>query len=143
MVVKKGLMSISSYLILKTLAESIDKKGIRLRITTYEARRNYYSYAKMKRLAIYGHVPKSAVRKRIVYDRLQTLRYSTTRNSIAAGIALVSGMLFILSGYKANIEIYNLIQNQIVINTVREFWVYAIMPVGFLALLAQLGCLRC
>jgi hypothetical protein len=140
MVVKKGLMSISSYLILKTLAESIDKKGIRLRITTYEARRNY-SYAKMKRLAIYGHVPKSAVRKRIVYDRLQTLRYSTTRNSIAAGIALVSGMLFILSGYKANIEIYNLIRNQIVINTVREFWVYPIMPVGFLALLAQLGCL--
>jgi hypothetical protein len=48
-------------------------------------------------------------------------------------------MLFILSGYKANIEIYNLIRDQLVINTVREFWVYAVMPVGFLALLAQLG----
>ena len=138
MVVKKGLVSISGYLIPKTLAESVDKKGIRLRITANEARRNY-SYAKMKGLATYGHVPKSAVRERIVYDRLQTLRYSTTRNRLAAGIAFVSGMLFILSGYKANIEIYNLIRDQLVVNTVREFWIYAIIPVGLLALLAQLG----
>ena len=138
MVVKKGLVGLSSYLIPKSLAVSVDKKGIRLCITAYEARHKY-SRAKMKRLALYGEVPKSAVQERIVYDRLQTLRYSTTRNRIAAGIAFVSGILFLISGYRANIEIYNLIRDQLVINTAREFWAYAVIPVGFLALLAQLG----
>lgn len=138
MVVKKGLVGLSSYLIPKSLALSVDRKGIRLRITAYEARHKY-SRAKMKRLALYGQVPKSAVQERIFYDRLQTLRYSTTRNRVAAGIAFVSGILFLISGYRANIEIYNLIREQLVINTAREFWMYAVVPVGFLALLAQFG----
>jgi hypothetical protein len=138
MVVKKGLVGLSSYLIPKSLAESVDKKGIRLRITAYEARKKY-SHSKMKRLAIYGQVPRSAVQQRIVYDRLQTLRYSTTRNRLAACIAFVSGILFLLSGYRANIEIYNLVREQLVVNIVRDFWTYAVVPVGFLALLSQLG----
>ena len=138
MVVKKGLVGLSSYLIPKALAESVDKKGIRLRITAYEARKKY-SHSKMKRLALYGQVPRSAVQQRIVYDRLQTLRYGTTRNRLAACIAFVSGILFLLSGYRANIEIYNLVREQLVVNTARDFWTYAVVPVGFLALLAQLG----
>jgi hypothetical protein len=79
------------------------------------------------------------VQQRIVYDRLQTLRYGTTRNRLAACIAFVSGILFLLSGYRANIEIYNLVREQLVVNTARDFWTYAVVPVGFLALLAQLG----
>lgn len=138
MVVKKGLVGLSSYLIPKPLAESVDKKGIRLRITAYEARKKY-SHSKMKRLALYGQVPRSAVQQRIVYDRLQALRYGTTRNRLAACIAFVSGILFLLSGYRANIEIYNLVREQLVVNTARDFWTYAVVPVGFLALLAQLG----
>jgi hypothetical protein len=138
MVVKKGLVGLSSYLIPKALAESVDKKGIRLRITAYEARKKY-SHSKMKRLALYGQVPRSAVQQRIVYDRLQTLRYGTTRNRLAACIAFVSGILFLVSGYRANIEIYNLVREQLVVNTTRDFWTYAVVPVGFLALLAQLG----
>ncbi len=137
-IVKKGLVSLSNYLIPKSLAESVDKKGIRLRITAYEARHKY-SYSKMRHLALYGQVPKSAVRERMIYDRLQTVRHGTTRNRLAAGIAFVSGVLFLLSGYKANIEIYNLIRDQLVVHTVRDFWVYAVIPVGFLALLSQLG----
>jgi hypothetical protein len=138
MIVKKGLVGISSYLIPKSLAQSVDKKGIRLRITAYEARKKY-SHSKMKRLALYGEVPRSAVEQRIVVDRLQTIRYSTTRNRLAAAIAFVSGILFLASGYRANIEIYNLIREQLVVNTFRDFWTYAVVPVGFLALLAQLG----
>jgi uncharacterized membrane protein len=79
------------------------------------------------------------VQQRIVYDRLQTLRYSTTRNRLAAGIAFVSGILFLLSGYRANIEIYNMVREQLVVNTFRDFWIHAVIPIGFLALLAQLG----
>jgi hypothetical protein len=67
------------------------------------------------------------------------LHYSKTRNRLAACIAFVSGIMFLLSGYRANIEIYNLIREQLVINTARDFWTYAIIPVGFLALLSQLG----
>jgi hypothetical protein len=52
MMAKEGLVSISSYLIPKALAKSVDKKGIRLRITAYEALRDYL-YAKMKRLATF------------------------------------------------------------------------------------------
>lgn len=137
-VVKKGLVGLSSYLIPKALAESVDKKGIRLKITAYETRKKY-SHSKMKRLALYGQVPRSAVKQRIVYDRLQTLRYGTTRNRLAACIAFVSGILFLVSGYRANIEIYNLVREQLVVNTARDFWTYAVVPVGFLALLAQLG----
>ena len=138
LVVKRGFVNLSNYLIPKSLAESVDKKGIRLRITAYEIRRKY-SYSKMRRLALYGEVPKSAVQERIVFDRIQTLRYSTTRNRIAATIAFISGILFLMSGYKANIAIYNVIREQLVLHTVREFWIYAVIPIGFLALLSQLG----
>jgi hypothetical protein len=137
-VVKRGLISLSNYVIPKSAAESVDKKGVRLRITAYEVRRRH-SYAKMKHLAVMGHIPKAAVQDRIFYDRVQTLRYSTTRNRLAAGIAFVSGILFLLSGYRANIEIYNLVRDQLVVNTAREFWTYAVIPIGFLALLSQLG----
>ena len=43
----------------------------------------------MKRLAIYSHVAKSTVWELIIYDRLQTLRHSTTRNRLAAEIVFV------------------------------------------------------
>ena len=138
MVVKRGLLNLSNYLIPKSVAESVDKKGIRLRITAHEARRKY-SYSKMRHLAIVGSIPKSEVRDRIVYDRLQTLRHSTTRNRLAASIAFVSGILFLLSGYRANMEIYSMIREQLVVNTPREFWTAAVIPIGFLALLSQLG----
>jgi hypothetical protein len=71
---------------------------------------------------------------------LETIRYGTTRNRAAAAIAFVSGILFIFSGYKANIAIYNLIQDQIIaIDGLRDFWQYLIAPIGVLAILAQLG----
>ena len=56
------------------------------------------------------------------------LRYGTTRNRLAACIAFISGMLFLLSGYRANIEIYNLIRDQLVVHTARDFWIYAVIP---------------
>src|SRR5439155_23487679 len=65
--------------------------------------------------------------------------YGKTRNRLAACIAFVSGIMFLLSGYRANIEIYNLIREQLVVNTAKDFWTYAVVPVGVLALLSQLG----
>jgi hypothetical protein len=141
LLVKKGFVVLNKYYIPKTLAESVDKKGrIRLRITAFEIRANY-TYSKMKDLlTAIGYLPERRVKPSSSYDRLQTLRYSATRNRLAACIALVSAILFLASGYKANIEIYNLAAREVfAIQTLREFWNFVIVPIGFLAILSQLG----
>jgi hypothetical protein len=127
LLVKKGFIVLNKYYIPKTLAESVDRKGrIRLRITALEVRANY-TYSKMKEvLTAIGYLPERKVKPSSSYERLETIRYGTTRNRAAAAIAFVSGILFIFSGYKANIAIYNLIQD-------------LIAPIGVLAILAQLG----
>jgi hypothetical protein len=141
MLVKKGLVTLNKYFIPKSLAESLDrKKRIRLKVDAYEVNTKY-SYAKMKDLlTALDNVPEQDVNPRPLYDRLQAFRYGATRNRAAAAIAFVSGILFITSGYKANLEIYNLITNQIIaIDGLREFWQYLVAPIGVLALLSQLG----
>jgi hypothetical protein len=139
--VKNGLVNLNKYFIPKSLAESLDKKRrIRLKVDANEVRTKY-SYAKMKDLLMaLENVPRQDVKPNPLYDRLQTFRYGVTRNRIAAAIAFVSGILFISSGYKANIAIYYLIESQIIaIDGLRDFWQYLITPIGVLALLAQLG----
>ena len=139
--VKKGLVTLNKYFIPKSLAESLDKKRrIRLKVDANEVRTKY-SYAKMKDLlSALDNVPQQDVKPRPLYDRLQTFRYGVTRNRAAAAIAFVSGILFISSGYKANIAIYYLIESQIIaIDGLRDFWQYLITPIGVLALLAQFG----
>lgn len=141
LLVKKGLIVLNKYYIPKTLAESVDRKGrIRLRITAFEAHANY-TYSKMRDLlAAIEYLPERNVKPGPSYERLQTLRYNATRNRIAACIAFVSAILFLASGYKANIEIYNLLAQEVsAIQTLREFWNFVIVPIGFLAILSQLG----
>ncbi len=141
LLIKKGFIVLNKYYIPKSLAESIDRKGrIRLRISAYEARGNY-SYSKMKDLlTAIGYLPDDGLRQGSLYDRLQVLRYGATRNRLAASIAFISAVLFLISGYKANIEIYNLVADEVLaIQSLRQFWNFVIVPIGFLALLSQLG----
>ena len=140
MFISRGFINLTKYFVPITLAGAVRKKGIRLKITAYEAP-SKYSYSKMKNtLTSLELMPKSTVQHRILYDRFLTLRYSATRNRLAAAAAFVSGILFLLSGYKANLEIYDLIRMQILtIESVREFWGLLLAPIGLLAILAQLG----
>jgi hypothetical protein len=142
MLVKKGLVTLNKYFIPKSLAESLDKKRrIRLKVDANEVRTKY-SYAKMKDLlTALENIPEQDVKPRPLYDRVQSFRYGVTRNRAAAAIAFVSGILFLSSGYKANLEIYYLVTNQIIaIDGLRDLWQYLITPVGVvLSLLAQLG----
>jgi hypothetical protein len=141
LLVNKGLIALNRYYIPKTLAESVDRRGgIRLRITAFEVRANY-TYSKMKDLlTAIGYLPERKVKQSPAYDRLQTLRYSTTRNRLAASIAFVSAILFLASGYKANLEIYNLIAVEVLsLENLRQFWNLVIIPIGLLAILSQLG----
>src|SRR5689334_13964927 len=139
MVVGEGLITVKKYFIPKSLAESVSRKGIRLTITAYEAR-SKYSYAKMKSLVtIFKFMPKYTVEYRAFYDRFHTLRYNITRNRLAAGIAFVSGVLLLLSGYKATLEIYHLITQQIILHTSQQFWIFLLVPIRILAVISQLG----
>jgi hypothetical protein len=136
MFVSSGFISLTKYFIPIALAESISKKGITLSITSYEAR-SKYSYSKMKNTLTSLGI--TVVKTRPIYDRFLTVRYKATRNRLAAASAFVSGTLFLISGYHANLEIYHIIGDQIAMHTPKELWTFILAPVGILAFMAQLG----
>ena len=140
MFISSGFINLTKYFVPITLAESVSKKGIRLKINAYEAK-SKYSYSQMKNtLTSLELMSKSSVQHRPLYDRFLTLKHGATRNRLAAAAAFLSGILFLLSGYQANLEIYDLIRMQIItIESIREFWGIILAPVGLLALIAQLG----
>ena len=138
-VVGGGFINLKRYFIPKSLAESVSRKGIRLTITAHEAH-SKYSYAKMKNVVtIFKFMPKYTVEHRVFYDRFYTLRYNVTRNRLAAGIAFISGILLLISGYKATLEIYHLITQEIILHTTQEFWIFLLVPLRILAVISQLG----
>jgi hypothetical protein len=135
MFISSGFISLTKYYVPIDLAQSISKKGITLSISSYEAR-SKYSYSEMKNtLTSLGIMPKH----RPLYDRFLSLRYKATRNRLAAASAFVSGSLFFISGYHANLEIYHIIGDQIAMHTPKELWTFILAPVGILAFMAQLG----
>ena len=142
MFVSRGFINLTKYFIPLALAESVSKKGIRLRITAYETR-SKYSYAKMKStLTNLGLMPKSVVEHRPLYDRFLTLHHSATRNRLAAGAAFVSGILFIISGYQANFELYYLAREQIPILIQTEevgLWMFLLDRIGIISIISQFG----
>ncbi|MGB8034646.1 MAG: hypothetical protein WCF03_12590, partial [Nitrososphaeraceae archaeon] len=72
-------------------------------------------------------------------DRFHTLRYNITRNRLAAGIAFLSGILLLISGYKATLLIYQIITQEILLHTTQEFWMVLLFPLRILAIISQLG----
>ena len=91
-------------------------------------------------LTAIGYLPERKAKPSSVYTRLQTIRYSTRRNRLAASIAFVWAILFLACGYKADIEIYNLIGAEVLsIESLRLLWNLVTIPIGLLAILSQLG----
>lgn len=71
MIVGTGLINITKYFIPTAFAESVSKKGIRLKITAYEVYLKY-SYSKMKNTLINLELmPQSTANYRSIYDRFQ------------------------------------------------------------------------
>jgi hypothetical protein len=140
MVIKSGFILLRKYFIPTSLAESVTGKDrIRLNISNYDAQTKYSTYKIKQFISAFEYLPESEIKQRPLYDRLESLRYSATRNRIAAIIAFTSGLLFLLSGYKANIEIYKIIAQDIAVYTPRELLNLVILPIGVLALISQLG----
>jgi hypothetical protein len=83
-------------------------------------------------------VPEGHVKLQPLCDRFQDFSYELTRNRAVAAIAFVSDILFISSGYKTKVEIYNCVTNQMIaMNGLTDFWQYLIVSLGVFALLAQ------
>jgi hypothetical protein len=139
MVVRKEFVSLTKYFIPKSLAESVGKKGIRVRVTAVEAKTRYSSFNMKNFVNNFESLHQEEIENRTIIDILQVIRYGTTRNRLAAGIAFISGILFLISGYKANLAVYNLIGEQVRLHTAQELWAYIVAPIGFLAFLSQLG----
>ncbi len=139
LVVRKGFIILTKYFIPTSLAESVGKKGIRVRVTAIEAKTKYSSINMKNFVNNFESLHQEEIENRSIVDRLQVIRYGATRNRLAAGIAFISGILFLISGYKANLAVYDLIGEQIRLHTAQDLWVYAISPIGFLAFLSQLG----
>jgi hypothetical protein len=139
MVVRRGFISLTKYFIPISLAESVGKKGIRVRVTAVEAKTKYSSINIKNLVNNFESLHQEEIENRSIVDRLQVIRYGTTRNRLAAGIAFISGILFLISGYKANLAVYDLIGEQVRLHTAQEVWAYAVAPIGFLAFLSQLG----
>jgi hypothetical protein len=139
MVVRKGFIILTKYFIPTSLAESVGKKGIRVRVTALEAKTRYSSINMKNFVNNFESLHQEEIGNRSIVDRLQVIRYGATRNRLAAGIAFISGILFLISGYKANLAVYDLIGEQIRLHTAQDVWMYAILPIGFLAFLSQLG----
>jgi hypothetical protein len=139
MIVKKGFVSLTKYFIPISLAESEKNKGITIKISALEAMLKYSSDNIARFDKKFDTLNNGDTRHRVLIDRLQTIRFSTTRNRLAAGLAFVAGILFLVSGYKANLDFYGLVEEQIRLHTANNLWTYALLPVGMLAILSQLG----
>jgi hypothetical protein len=61
------------------------------------------------------------------------------RNKLAGTLAIVSGVLFLVSGYHPSTAVYDLIVAGLKEYTAKDVWQVAIVPIGILAFIAQLG----
>lgn len=61
------------------------------------------------------------------------------RNKLDGILAIAAGLLFLASGYHPSTVIYDLVVAGLKEYTAKDVWQVAIVPVGLLALVAQLG----
>jgi sporulation protein YlmC with PRC-barrel domain len=134
------------YVVSRSTIVSIGKNDVKLKITAYEVR-NRYSYTKMKNILIPLRILKktstasAAIRsKRIFHDIYESVRYSRwQRNQLAAIIAFVSGIIFLISGYKVDVTFYYLIQKEILTNLPNYLWPLVIVSIEILVIITHLG----
>ena len=134
------------YVVSKSTIVSIGIKDVKLKMTAYDVR-NRYSYTKMKTLLIPLRIVKktstssAAIRfKRIFHDIYESIRYSRwQRNQLAAIIAFVSGVVFLISGYKVDVTFYYSIQKEILTNLPNYLWPLVTVSTEILVIITQLG----
>ena len=134
------------YLVSKSSIESISKKGIKLKITAYEVRHTH-SYPKIKNiltpLKTITNASNTTIAtkvKRLFLELHESIQYSRwQRNQLAAVVAFVSGIIFLISGYKVDLTFYYLIQKEILFNIPSNLSSLVIISIRILVIIIQLG----
>ena len=134
------------YVVSRSTIVSIGKNDVKLKLNAYEVR-NRCSYTKMKNILIPLRIVKktsttsAAIKcKRIFNDIYESIRYSRwQRNQLAAIIAFVSGIIFLISGYKVDVTFYYLIQKEILTSLPNYLWPLITVSTEILVIITQLG----
>jgi hypothetical protein len=135
------------YIVSKSSIAYISKKDIKLKITAYEVRHRY-SYPKMKNILMpLKTITKTSSTstvvtkaKRLFLEIYESIQYSRwQRNQLAAVVAFVSGILFLISGYKVDVTFYYSIQKEILFNLPSNLWPLVIISIKILVIISQLG----
>jgi hypothetical protein len=145
-VIQSEFTWLRKYVIPKSTMVSITKKGIELKITAYEARYRY-SYQKMKNTLIPSKIVKRTSTPvpttksiRLFSEIYESIRYSRwQRNQLAAVIAFVSGIVFLISGYKVNVAFYYIIQKELLTNLPNSIWTLVIITTEIVVIISRLG----
>jgi hypothetical protein len=148
MIIQSEFTWLRKYIVSKSSIASIRKKDIKLKITAYDVRHRC-SYPKMKDFLIpLKTITKtssdtatiSTRLKRLFLEIYESIQYSRwQRNQLAAVIAFISGIIFLISGYKVDLTFYYLIQKEILFNLPGNLWSLVIISIGVLVIISQLG----
>jgi hypothetical protein len=137
------------YIVSKSSIAYVSKKDIKLKITAYEIRHhNRYSYPKMKNILMpLKIITKTSSTttlvtkaKKLFLEIYESIHYSRwQRNQLAAVVAFISGILFLISGYKVDVTFYYSIQKEILFNLPSNLWPLVTVSIGILVIISQLG----
>ena len=137
------------YIVSKSSIAYVSKKDIKLKITAYEIRHhNRYSYPKIKNILMplkiitktSSTTTLATKAKKLFLEIYESIQYSRwQRNQLAAVIAFISGIIFLISGYKVDLTFYYLIQKEILFNLPSHIWPLVTVSIGVLVVISQLG----
>ena len=146
-VIQSEFTWLRKYIVSKSSIAYVSKKDINLKITAYEVRHRY-SYPNVKNILIplknITKTPSTTTvatkAKRLFLEIYESIQYSRwQRNQLAAVIAFVSGIVFLISGYKVNIAFYYLIQKEILTNLPSNLWPVVIILIEIIVIISRLG----
>ena len=146
-VIQSEFTWLRKYIVSKSSIAYVSKKDINLKITAYEVRHRY-SYPNVKNILIPlknitktpSTITVATKAKRLFLEIYESIQYSRwQRNQLAAVIAFVSGIVFLISGYKVNIAFYYLIQKEILTNLPSNLWPVVIISIEIIVIISRLG----
>jgi sporulation protein YlmC with PRC-barrel domain len=146
-VIQSEFTWLRKYIVSKSSIAHVSKKDIKLKLTAYEVRHRY-SYPKVKNILIpLKNITKTSSTttvgtkaKRLFLEIYESIQYSRwQRNQLAAVIAFVSGIVFLISGYKVDVTFYYLIQKEILSNLPSNLWPVVIISMEIIVIISRLG----
>jgi hypothetical protein len=146
-VIQSEFTWLRKYIVSKSSIAHVSKKDIKLKLTAYEVRHRY-SYPKVKNILIpLKNITKTSSTttvgtkaKRLFLEIYESIQYSRwQRNQLAAVIAFVSGIVFLISGYKVNVTFYYIIQEEIFSNLPSNLWPVVIISMEIIVIISRLG----